>query len=356
MPEITETLVNVDNAQKWGFAHELGPFEIWDALGVAETVPAFEAAGYPVAEWVKGMLDQGYTTFYQYDDVVQGTYRQKVGYYSPQKGVYELLDADSRVIKAAALHAGGKEVARNAGASVLDMGDGVALFELHSPANAIDNDVIDMGYKALELLDSDFDALVVGGDSERFCVGANLFMMVMAVQNEQLDQLDTMIRRLQDLTQGLRYAAKPVVTAPANLALGGGAELLMSGSRAVAHAELYAGLVEVGVGLIPAGGGCKELVRRVINPVMESHPNADALPHLQKIFEQIALAKVSESAKGAREMGFLAPCDRIVMNRDHLLGEAKREALHMAANYTAAARGQSLCCRTRRLRRAADRH
>ncbi len=142
VPEITETLVNVDNAQKWGFAHELGPFEIWDALGVAETVPAFEAAGYPVADWVKGMLDQGYATFYQYDEA-----GQKVGYYSPQKSVYELLDADSRVIKAAALHASGKEVARNAGASVLDMGDGVALLELHSPANAIDNDVIDMGYR-----------------------------------------------------------------------------------------------------------------------------------------------------------------------------------------------------------------
>ncbi len=125
-----------------------------------------------------------------------------------------------------------------------------------------------------------------------------------------------------------------MVVAPYNMALGGGAELLMGGARVVAHAELYAGLVEVGVGLIPAGGGCKEMVRRVINPVMESHANGDALPHLQKVFEQIALAKVSESAKQARELGFLASCDRIVMNRDHLLGEAKREALHMAANYT----------------------
>ena len=138
---------------------------------------------------------------------------------------------------------------------------------------------------------------MVGGDSERFCVGANLLMMVMAVQSGQLDQLDSMIRDLQSLTQALRYASKPVIVAPANLALGGGAELLMGGTRVVAHAELYAGLVEVGVGLIPAGGGCKELIRRVVNPVMASHPNADALPHLQKVFEQIALAKVSESAK-----------------------------------------------------------
>ncbi|CAG0969273.1 partial putative 3-hydroxyacyl-CoA dehydrogenase, partial [Anaerolineae bacterium] len=127
--------------------------------------------------------------------------------------------------------------------------------------------------------------------------------------------------------------SKPVVIAPHNMALGGGAEFVMAGARVVAHAELYAGLVEVGVGLIPGSGGCKEMLRRVLNPVMASHPNADALPHLQKVFEQIALAKISESAKMAREMGILAPCDRIVMNRAHLLGEAKREALHMADGY-----------------------
>jgi 3-hydroxyacyl-CoA dehydrogenase len=137
----------------------------------------------------------------------------------------------------------------------------------------------------------------------------------------------------QDVMQALRNASKPVVVAPHNMALGGGAEFVMAGSRVVAHAELYMGLVEVGVGLIPGSGGCKELLRRVVNPVMASHPNADVLPHLQKVFEQIALAKVSESAKQAREMGFLAPCDRIVMNRAHLLGEAKREALHMADGY-----------------------
>src|SRR5690606_25754410 len=138
VPEITETLVNVDNAQKWGFAHELGPFEIWDALGAAETVPAFEAAGYPVAAWVKEMLQQGHTSFYQYDEA-----GQKVGYYSPQQGAYAPMTPDKRVITVAARRASGAEVARNDGASVIDLGDGAALLEIHSAANAIDNDVID---------------------------------------------------------------------------------------------------------------------------------------------------------------------------------------------------------------------
>ncbi|MCC6614906.1 MAG: 3-hydroxyacyl-CoA dehydrogenase/enoyl-CoA hydratase family protein [Anaerolineae bacterium] len=328
VPEITDTIVNVDNAQKWGFSHEMGPFEIWDAIGVEETVPRFEAAGYPVAQWVKDMLAQGNATFYQRD--ANG---QVIGYYSPQESKYIALTPDPRAYTVAALKANGKEVARNAGASIYDMGDGVALWEFHSPANAIDADVVEMGYKAIDLLQSDFDALVVGNDGERFCVGANLFMVAMAVQSEQMDQLEKTISDLQDLTQALRYASKPVVTAVHNMALGGGAELLMSGARTVAHVELYAGLVEVGVGLIPAGGGCKEMVRRVLNPVMASHPNADPIPHVQKIFEQIATAKVSGSAKEAREMGLLGPADRIVMNRSHLLGEAKREALHMADGY-----------------------
>jgi 3-hydroxyacyl-CoA dehydrogenase len=328
VPEITETIVNVDNAQKWGFSHEMGPFEIWDAIGVANSVPRFEAAGYPVAAWVKEMLAKGIPTFYQRD-----AGGQVIGYYAPQTGSYVSLVKDARAITAAALHAGNKKVAGNSSASVLDMGDGVALFEIHSPAQAIDDGLVEMGYQALEIMERDFAALVVGTDNERFCVGANLFMVAMAVQNGQLDALDGTIANLQGLTQAMRYASKPVVTAPHNMALGGGAELLMGGARTVAHIELYAGQVEVGVGLVPAGGGCKELVRRVLNPVMASHPNADPIPHLQKVFEMIATGKVSGSAKEARDLGFLQSTDRIVMNRAQLLGEAKREALHMADGY-----------------------
>jgi 3-hydroxyacyl-CoA dehydrogenase len=335
VPEITDTLVNVDNAQKWGFAHEMGPFEIWDAIGVGESVPRFEAAGYPVAAWVKDMLAKGISSFYQRD--ANGT---TIGYYSPQDGKYVPLARDPRAYTVAALKAGGKEVERNGSASLHDMGDGVALFEFHSPANAIDAELVEMGYKALERLNSDFDALVVGNDAERFCVGANLFMIAMAVQSGQVESLDKTIRDLQDLTQALRYAPKPVVVAAHHMALGGGAELVMAGARTVAHVELYTGLVEVGVGVIPAGAGCKELLRRVVNPVMASHPNADPIPHVQKVFEMIATGKVSGSAKEAREMGFLAPTDRIVMNRAHLLGEAKREALHMADGYIQARPGK----------------
>jgi 3-hydroxyacyl-CoA dehydrogenase len=329
VPEITETIVNVDNAQKWGFSHEMGPFEIWDAIGVAETVPAFEAAGYPIAQWVKDMIGKGISTFYQRDATGEVT-----GYYSPQTGGYLPIVTDPKTYKVESLRRkSGGEVARNAGASILDMGDGVALLEFHSPANAIDQDVIEMSWKALDLLENRFDALVVGNDAERFCVGANLFMVVLATQNDQLAALDDGLKQSQDMMTAMRRAGKPVVIAPHHMALGGGAEFIMAGSRVVAHVELYAGLVEVGVGLIPGSCGVKEMLRRIVNPVIAAHPNADVLPHLQKVFEQIALAKVSGSAKEARDMGILAAADRIVMNRDHLLGEAKREALHMADGF-----------------------
>jgi 3-hydroxyacyl-CoA dehydrogenase len=333
VPEITETIYNVDNAQKWGFGHEIGPFEIWDAIGVAESIPRFEAAGYPVAKWVKQMVSHAATpTFYQRDSHGVAT-----GYYSPEEGTYLPLPVDPLALAGKGFRIGAHSngvLAKNDSASVIDMGDGVALFEFHSQALAIDADLVEMGYKALDLLESDFDALVVGHDGERFCIGANVFMVVMAVNSGLMDQLGESIKHLQDLTQAMRYHRKPVVVAPFNMALGGGAELLMAGTKTVAHAELYVGLVELGVGLIPAGGGCKELLRRLVNPVMAQSANANVIPHLQKVFEQIATAKVSTSAMEAREMGFLSADDVIVMNRDHLLGEAKRAAQSLAVNYT----------------------
>jgi 3-hydroxyacyl-CoA dehydrogenase len=332
VPEITESLVNVDNAQKWGFGHQMGPFEIWDAIGVAETIPHFIEAGYPVSDWAQEMVRKGHSTFYRYDES-----GQKTGYYSPQTGDYVDLQQDPRQITVAGLRAAGRELERNPGASILDMGDGVLLFEFHSQQNSLDNDVIAMGYKALDLLENnaEYKALVVGNDGERFSIGFNIFIAVMAVQSGELGQLRDGIEQLQALNNAFRYASKPVVTAPFQMALGGGLEVAFSGAQTVAHVEYYAGLVEVGVGLIPAGGGCKEMLRRVVNPVMKSHPNADALPHLQKVFEQIATARVSEQgAKAAREMGFLTESDRIIMNRNHLLGEAKRTALYLADGYT----------------------
>jgi 3-hydroxyacyl-CoA dehydrogenase len=330
VPEITDSIRNVDHAQKWGFSHEMGPFEIWDALGVAATVPRFEAAGYPVADWVKAMIAEGNATFYRRDSNGLVT-----GCYSPQQGAYVPLEHDPRVITVEGLRTAGKEIARNSSASIFDMGDGVALWEFHSKQNTIDDDLMDMGYQAVELLANDqFDALVIGNDGPRFSVGFNLFLFVMTVQSEQFGQIESDLDRLQNLADALRYSPKPVVVAPFQHVLGGGTEIMFGGDAIVAHVELYSGLVEVGVGIIPAGGGCKEMLRRVVNPVMRSHPNADPLPHLLKVFEQIATAKVSEQgAKMARDMGLLGPGDRIVMNRDHLLWEAKRTALYLADHY-----------------------
>lgn len=328
VPEITESIVNVDNAQKWGFAHEFGPFEIWDALGVAETIPAFEAQGYAVADWVKQMVASGKSTFYQVDE--KGV---RVGYYSPQAADYVPFEANPRELVIHTLKARNGVVKRNAGASIVDMGDGIALLEMTTDHRVIDADFIEMGFSAVEMLHSgQFKGLVISHDGERFCIGANLFLVLMASQSGELAQLEALVKGLQDFTMAVRYAPAPVVTAPFNMALGGGTEILMACDASVAHMELYAGLVEFGVGVIPAGSGTKELMRRVVNPVMRVK-NADPLPHIQKIFEQIAFAKVSASAKDAQEMAILRPTDRIVMNRRELLGEAKRTALHMAEGY-----------------------
>jgi len=320
--EITDDVVSIDNANKWGFGHELGPFEIWDALGVAEATTRMEADGYAVADWVKEMVAGGSPTFYQRN--AKGVI---TGYYDPNAKGYVPLKADKNVVLIDSLRADGKEVDRLAGASLVDMGDGVLLLEFHDKMNAIGDDIVNMTWKALERLQSDFDGLVIGNQGENFSVGANIAVIAMGAAQGMLDQIENAIKMLQDATQALRYSKKPVVTAPFGMCLGGGAEYAMAGWKAVAHVETYMGLVELGVGLVPGAGGTKELIRRVINPVMASSPNASVLPHLQKIFEQVGTAKVAGSAIEARSMGFLAPTDRIVMNRDHLLGEAKREVL-----------------------------
>ena len=328
MGEIADSIEAIDNANKWGFAHELGAFEIWDAIGVRESVPRMESDGYPVAAWVKTMLDKGIETFYQRDSSGRIT-----GIYDPAKGAYVPSGADQSIIVLREKRAGGQEIARNSGASLIDLGDGIGLLEFHSKANAIDDDVLRMTTEALARLDSDFDGLVIGNDGDDFCVGANIFFIAMLAQAKQFDQIEAAIRTSQDVMQKLRYASKPVVTAPFGRTLGGGIEFAMAGTRIVAHVELYAGLVELGVGLIPGSGGSKELIRRVINPIMQASPNADVLPHLQKVFETVALAKVSDSAMTAREMGFLSSTDQIVMSRRHLIAEAKRQALALVPHF-----------------------
>ncbi len=322
IPEIADVPKPVDDAMRWGFGHEAGPFETWDMLGVAETAESMRQAGFPAASWVDEMLRSGHPTFYQYEG------DRKIGQYNQSTGDYEPIQRDPAVIILKEEKAAGKVLAENSGASLIDLGDGVLDLEFHTKMNSLDDDIFNLAQQSLDRLEREYEGLVIGNDGEAFSAGANLFVVAMGAQGGLWDQLDDGIKKMQDINMRMRYFPKPVVVAPAGLSLGGGAEITMHAGRVVAASELYTGLVEVGMGLIPAGGGTKEMMRRILNPGMRTQ-NADPLPFLQRIFEQVGMAKVSTSAEEARQMGILGPADRIVMNRDYLIAEAKKEVLHM---------------------------
>ena len=320
IPEVAVTVKPIDDAVRWGFMHEAGPFEMWDMLGVKETVKRMNAAGYPPAKWVDAMLTAGIDSFYQYEN-------------SDKVGVYDVVLG--RVIKlkkpvGAIILKQQNVVTQNAGATLRDMGDGVACLEFHTKMNSLDEDIMNMTVQTFDYLEKDFDGLVIGNEAENFSAGANLFMMVVGAQQGMWEMLDGAVRKLQDMNMRMRYSPKPVVVAPAGLTLGGGCEITMHASRVVAAAETYIGLVELGVGVIPAGAGTKEMLRRIVNPVMRIE-NAEPLAALQKAFLQMGQVKVATSAEEARDMNILSPQDRIVLNRSHLIGEAKKEVLHMVA-------------------------
>ena len=319
IPEIADRIVDIDNAMKWGFAWELGIFETWDVLGVAETLDRMEGEGLTVAPWVHEMLEAGHESFYRYEN------GQRMAY-SPLSKRYEPAIASERVIVIKDLKKTRGVLAENDSASLLDLGDGVLLLEFHTKMNALDEGIFQMGSLALEKLHGGATGLVISNQGQNFSAGANLFLIGMLAQSGQWDELDRAIRTLQGLLMGFRQAPAPVVVAPFQLTLGGGAEVSMHGDRILAHAETYMGLVEVGVGLIPAGGGCKEMVRRNVSPHMHAE-NVNPSPYLQQIFETIGFAKVSTSGPEARQLGFLGDCDQVVMNYDHLIYEAKQEVL-----------------------------
>ncbi|MCK6538575.1 MAG: 3-hydroxyacyl-CoA dehydrogenase/enoyl-CoA hydratase family protein [Anaerolineales bacterium] len=321
IPEVADTPKPIDDAVRWGFMHEAGPFETWDMLGVKETVKKMKAAGYAPAKWVDAMLKAGIESFYQYKN------GDKVGVYDVVKKKYVKIKKPEGAVMLKGL----KVVSENAGATLRDMGDGVACLEFHTKMNALDDDIMNMAIEAMQRLETDFDGLVVGNEGENFSAGANLFMMVVGAQQGMWDMLEGAVKKLQDMNMRMRYSPKPVVIAPAGLTLGGGCEVTMHASRVVAAAETYIGLVELGAGVIPAGGGTKEMLRRIVNPMMRVE-NAEVLPALQRAFLQIGQAKVATSAEEARQMSILGPQDRIVMNRDHLLAEAKKEVLHLVAS------------------------
>jgi 3-hydroxyacyl-CoA dehydrogenase len=325
IPEIADTPKPIDDAMRWGFGREAGPFETWDMLGGAETNQAMKDAGFPPAPWVDEMMVSGFDTFYQYENEV------KVGVYNPSKGKYERIERPVGFVNLQETKAIGQLLKKNLGASCIDLGDGVACVEFHTKMNTLDIDIFDMIEAGLNTVEDSFEGLVIGNEADNFSVGANLFMVVLAAQSGEWEQLEGVVKKMQDLLMRVRYFPKPVVIAPAGLALGGGAELIVSGSRVVAASELYTGFVELGAGVIPAGGGTKEMLRRILNPPMRT-PGAVELPYLQRIFEQIGLAKVATSAEEARDFCILSVCDRVVMNRDLLLTEAKKEVLHMASS------------------------
>jgi 3-hydroxyacyl-CoA dehydrogenase len=311
VPEISDDLVSVDRATRWGFSHDLGPFELWDAIGVRETADAMEQHGVPVAPWVREMLDAGNTTFYR-DAAV----------YDPASKSYVAIPKDPRQISVK----GCPVVKENKGASLRDLGDGVLCLEFHTKMNTLDADIREMLVASIEELErGDWAGLVIGNEGGDFCVGANL-------AGGLAGDPDTAVKGMQDALMRVRFSTKPVVAAPFGRTLGGGVEVAMAASRIVAAGETYMGLVEVGVGLIPGAGGCKELIRRVVSPAMKRTPGADPLPFVQDVLQTIGAAKVSGSAAEARSFGFLSEADRVVMNRDHLLHEAKQEALALAAD------------------------
>jgi 3-hydroxyacyl-CoA dehydrogenase len=308
-PDIAHSIDDVDRAMRWGFGWDLGPFETWDAIGLREVLEACGASEAPPL--VREALDGGRNRFRQ----------NGLPPAAPELRILDTAKASRGVVK------------RNPGASLVDLGDGVLCVEFHSKMNAIGPDTGQMILAGIQEAERNFRALVIGNEAQNFSVGANLMLVLLEAQEGNWDDLDLLVRQFQNANMALRYANVPVVVAPAGLTLGGGCEVALHGDRIQAAAETYMGLVEVGVGLIPAGGGTKEMVVRacehVPNPLQH-----DLLPYVRKAFEAIAFAKVSTSAPDARRLGFLRATDHVTMNRDRLLHDAKQLALvRVGADY-----------------------
>jgi 3-hydroxyacyl-CoA dehydrogenase len=348
VPEISDTLEDVDHAMEWGFAHQTGPFRTWDLLGVRETVEKMKSMDIQVGGWVEEMIEAGNDSFYKREN---GTELQ----FSPVEREYVPVREDPMYVSLDRLREEGKELERNESASLLDLGDGVLCLEFHSKGNSIDAQTVEMGNRALAALErDDVVGLVVGNEGRNFSVGANLGEVAHAVQNGDLEAVGESVDALQNLLMAFRFVPKPVVSAPHGQTLGGGLEVCLHSDRIVAAGETYMGLVEVGVGLIPAGGGTKEMARRVVSPPLHTAPNTPPLPFLQKAFEQIALAKTATSAIEAKDMGFLTDDDRIVMNSDHLISAAKREVEDLADGYTPPEHGANVYASARSARAALE--
>ena len=322
IPEIADDIVNIDRGLRWGFGWDVGPFETWDAIGVEKGLNMMKALGIEPAPWVSEMLASGRNSFYGTDGIAD-TYWD-----IPAKGAAHTQSSE-RNLRIEHLRRGEKKVKQSMGATLWDMGDDILGVEFHTKMNAIDDDIIKMLNTAIDVAEKDFKGIVIGNDGkEAFSAGANIGALLMGAKMGAWDMIKNMVGGFQQVNQRLRYCNVPVVTAPGGLALGGGCEVTMAGNAVQAKAETYIGLVEVGVGLIPGGGGNLQVLRNLYGR-FALDKEIDAFPFIKKAFLTIGMADMAYSAEQAIEKGFLNPSDGISMNGDFVLYDAKQRALGM---------------------------
>ena len=332
VPEIGDSIPDIDRAMRLGFNWELGPFELWDAAGVEATVARMKAEGKPVADNVEKMLSSGKKSWYTDAKTSSGR-----AYFDVASSDYKPLEVPAGVWAVEVAKKSSGVVKKNPGASLVDLGDGVGCIQFHSKMNTIGGDIVQFISQTLRPggAGDNFDAFVITNDAPHFSVGANIMLLLMAVQEEDWDEIDLMIRGFQNMTQAIKFSPKPVVVAPFGMTLGGGCEVSLHAFVRQPHAELYMGLVEVGVGLLPGGGGCKEMTLRAVDAASSIRKegrgeSVELMEAMKKAFETIGIAKVSTSAAEARALGLLNDTDLITMNRDRLLADAKACALENA--------------------------
>jgi 3-hydroxyacyl-CoA dehydrogenase len=332
IPEISDSIVEIDRAMRLGFNWELGPFELWDAAGVDATIARMKKEGRPVAANAEKLLASGKKTWYE-DDPRSASGR---AYFDLASGSYKPVVVPEGVWSVAAAKKSKGVVKKNSGASLVDLGDGVGCIEFHSKMNTLGSDIVQLVSQTLKSggAGDNFDAFVIANDAPNFSVGANLMLLLMSAQEEEWDEVDLAIRAFQGMTQAIKFSPKPVVIAPFGMTLGGGVEMSLHAAARQPHAELYMGLVEVGVGLLPGGGGCKEMLLRAIDTASTIRPggrgeSVELMEAMKRAFEAIAMAKVSTSAYEARTLGLLSTSDRITMNRDRVVTDAKERALDL---------------------------
>ncbi|MBB6637859.1 3-hydroxyacyl-CoA dehydrogenase/enoyl-CoA hydratase family protein [Cohnella thailandensis] len=317
--EIADSIEEIDKAMRWGFNWELGPFETWDAIGLVPSAKRMAAEGESLPEWVAAWIAEGHTSFYSQEQGVRSY---------AHEGRWRKEEQRAEIVSLKGLKEQGRTIKGNGGASLIDLGDGVACLEFHSPNNAIGADILTMISQSVDEVRRNYEGLVIANEGRNFCVGANLMLLLMEAQEQEWEEIDGIIRQFQNAMLKLKRLEKPVVAAPHRMTLGGGVEACLPADLVVASPETYYGLVEVGVGLIPAGGGCKEFALRASESAA-SLPGSDVQPYVIRSFETIGMAKVSTSGHDAKKLGYLRETDRVAANPDHRIYEAKQAVLRM---------------------------